>query len=101
VGSIWTPELRLQSQGDACRLSLVGVTYGNGATLQEAGNDLLTRLFDLGLAVREGRLRFSSDSGRPDQRVMDYLWEIGDLAVRGGDLRDRVFGVPEQRSASD
>jgi hypothetical protein len=79
----------------------VGVTYGNGATLQEASNDLLIRLFDLGLAVREGRMRFSSDSGRPDQRVMDYLWEIGDVAARGGDLRDRVFGVPEQRSASD
>ena len=101
VTSPWTPELRLQSLGEACRLSLVGVTYGNGATLQEAGNDLLTRLFDLGLAVREGRMRYSSDSGRPDQRVMDYLWEIGDLAARGGDLRDRVFGVPEQRSAAD
>ncbi len=99
--STWTPELRLQSLGDQCRLSLVGVTYGNGATLQEAGNDLLTRLFDLGLAVRGGSLRFGSESGRADPRVMDFLWEIGDLATRGGNLRDRVFGVPEQRPASD
>ena len=97
----WMPELRLEERADRCRLSLVGVTYGNGATLQEAGNDLLARLFDLAMAVRGGGLRASSATGPVDPRVMGYLWEIGDLVARGGDIRQRVFGVPEQRSPSD
>jgi hypothetical protein len=97
----WTPELRLQARADGCRLSLVGVTYGNGASLQDAGNDLLVRLFDLAVAVRAGGLRLSAETGHPDHRVLDFLWEVGELAARGGDLRQRVFGVPKQRSSPE
>lgn len=97
----WTPELRLESRGGACRLSLIGVTYGDGPTLQEAGNDLLVRLFDLALALRAGRFSFPHELGPPDLRVMDFLWEVGELVARGGDIRHHVFGVPEQRRAPD
>jgi hypothetical protein len=96
----WSPELRLETRADLCRLSLEGVTYGNGATLQEAGTDLLTRLFDLAMALRAGRLR-PGVTGGPDRRVLAYLWEIGELLARGGDLRQHVFGVPEQRRPVD
>lgn len=88
----WTPELRLDTPGGACRLSLVGVTYGNGPTLQEAGNDLLARLFDVALAFRGGSYRVTAEGGRPDHRVMDFLWEVGEIAIHGGDIRERVFG---------
>lgn len=97
----WTPRLRLESVADRCRLSLDGVTQGTGATLQEAGNDLLARLFDLAIGLRRGGCRFTSETGRPDPRVLAFLWEIGELAASGGDLRQRVFGVPRPRPASD
>lgn len=97
----WTPELQLHTSGDRCRLSLVGVTYGNGASLQDASNDLLTRLFDIATAFRGGRFRPVSELGWPPKAVMDFLWEIGEIVERGGDLRARVFGLPQPRSASD
>jgi hypothetical protein len=93
----WTPDLHLRATHDGCRLSLAGVTYGNGATLQEAGNDLLVRLFDLATAVRAGRVRSGLEGARPDQRVFDFLWEVGEIASRGGDIRRRVFEAPAQR----
>ena len=69
--------------------------------MQEASNDLLARLFDLGTATHEGRFRATSEFGAPDRRVLDFLWEIGELAARGGDIRQRVFDVPAQRRATD
>jgi hypothetical protein len=86
----WTPELRVHAHGDQCRLTLAGVTYGHGPTLQEAGNDLLARVLDLALALRAG-YRVTGEA-RQDPRVVEFLWEVGELAVRGGDIRPRVLG---------
>jgi hypothetical protein len=97
----WTPELRLHAMSGRCQLHLVGVTYGNGATMQEASNDLLARLFDLATAMRAGRFRAVSEFGSPNRRVMDFLWDVGELAARGGDIRARVFDVPSQRPPVD
>jgi hypothetical protein len=90
----WTPPLRLQPRADGCRLALDGVTYGNGDTLQEAANDLLVRLYDLALGLRRGGYRVAAEAGRPDPRVADFLWEIGEMLTRGADIRARVFGTP-------
>jgi hypothetical protein len=97
----WTPELRLHSYDGGCRLTLVGVTYGNGPSLQAASKDLLTRLFDMAVGLRGGRFRPAGDLGAPDPRMMDFLWEISEIIMRGGDIRDRVFGVPTQRPPID
>jgi hypothetical protein len=88
----WTPELRLDARAGRCRLTLIGVTYGNGATLQEAGNDLLVRLHDLAVGMRRGAYRPIAEAGGADLRVTGFLWEIGEITARGGDLRTRVFG---------
>jgi hypothetical protein len=101
MAETWTPELRLHATDDRCQLRLVGVTYGNGATMQEAANDLLARLFDLATSVRRGNFRTTSELGVPDLRVMDFLWEIGEIAARGGDIRQRVFDVPAPRQPAD
>jgi hypothetical protein len=88
----WTPDLELFERTDRCQLSLVGVATGHGATLQDAANDLLVRLHDLGLALRRSGLRLSGEIGRLDPRIAGFLWEIGEIVARGGDLRTRVFG---------
>lgn len=95
--TVWTPPLRLHGDSDRCRLTLVGVTSGSGSTLQEAANDLLVRLYDLALALRHGDVRVTSETGPLATDIAGFLWEIGDTAARGGDLRARVFG--DHRSA--
>ncbi|MBV1850556.1 hypothetical protein [Catellatospora tritici] len=89
----WTPELSLDSRAGRCRLTLAGVTYGNGESLQQASNDLLVRLHDLAVGMRHGAYRPSSEAGG-DPRVAGFLWEIGELTARGADIRARVFGDP-------
>ena len=88
----WVPPLRLESTGDGCRLSLVGVTHGNGHTLQEAADDLIARVLALALAVRASGPRVAGDVGPLDRRLLEFIWDVGERAARGEDLRRRVFG---------
>lgn len=88
---VWTPELRLESRGGHCHLTLVGLTYGNGSDLQEASNDLLVRVLDLAMGLRAG-FRVSGEA-QLDARIAGFLWEIGEMAISGqGDIRERVLG---------
>jgi hypothetical protein len=101
VSEVWTPDLRLDNRTGGCRLTLLGLTYGDGQTLQAAATDLLARLFDVTVAFRAGRYLLSTDLGAPDPRMTRFLWELIDLIAEGGDLRQRIFGVPLARDAAD
>ena len=87
----WTPPLRLTEHPGGCRLTLDGLTSGDGASLQEAADELIARLRRLALAVHRGGLQPSPDAGPPDLRLLDFLWELGERAVRGEDIRRRVL----------
>src|SRR5262245_139789 len=97
----WSPELRVAERDGVVRLSLGGIASGSGRSLQEAGNDLLARLFDLAMSLRSGRIRFGAELRPPMPQVLDYLWEVADVASGGGDLRAHVFGAPTPRLPSD
>jgi len=88
----WLPALRLHDSGGRCRLMLVGVTYGDGDTLQEAADDLVVRVLHLVAAIRASGLRIPGELGPPDLRVASFLYELGEVAARGEDIRDRLFG---------
>jgi hypothetical protein len=87
----WNPPLRVDETGSGCRLSLVGVAHGHGATLQDAADDLIGRLLGLLAAMRRSGFRAVSELGPPDPRVFGFIWELGELAARGEDIRARVF----------
>jgi hypothetical protein len=91
----WAPELTVHETGNGCRLTLAGLTYGNGSTLQEAADDLITRLLTVVLCSRSSGFRIPPGLGPPDPQLLTYLWELGDLAAAGEDIRDRVFGFVE------
>jgi hypothetical protein len=92
MGETWTPALHLRETAGRCRLSLAGLTYGDGATLQEAADDLIARLLTIAICVRSSRFGCSSELGPPDGNVLDFVWELGELAASGQDIRERVFG---------
>ena len=73
------------------RLELGSWSYGNGRTVQEAADDLVARLIQQGTALRRNGLRFTSELPPPDRDLLDFLWEIGELAARGEDVRPVVF----------
>ncbi len=96
----WVPPLQLQERGDCCRLTLVGITHGAGRTLQEAGDDLIARLLGIASAARASGFGFSTDIPPPDHRLLAFIWEIGERAAAGEDIRGRVFGLAEPSDAA-
>jgi hypothetical protein len=89
----WTPTLRLAERDGRCRLSLGGRAHGDGATLQEAADDLIARLLHTALCIRSSGLGPAAELGPPDRPWLDFVWELGELAARGEDVRGRVFGA--------
>jgi hypothetical protein len=87
----WSPRLELHEDADRCRLSLAGHASGHGHSLQEAADDLIARLLGLALAVRTSGLAIARDAAPPDRDWLDYVWQLGELAARGEDIRERVF----------
>jgi hypothetical protein len=44
------------------------------------------------MAFRSIGLQFSTELGAPDLATMDFLYELGEIAAAGGDIRSRLFG---------
>jgi hypothetical protein len=51
----------------------------------------VAHLLNVVMCIRTSGLTFTS-AVPPDREWLDYLWELGELADRGGDIRTRVFG---------
>ena len=97
MSAAWTPSLTVREVGGSCRLLLDGVTWGDGDTLQEAADDLVARLRTIALTLRSNGWNVPAAFGAPDVRVMAFLCEVGELAVRGEDIRARVLGFAGDR----
>jgi hypothetical protein len=91
--------LHFHAAGGRCRLSLGGYTYGDGSTLQEAADDLVARLLMLAKSFRSGAgFVYSSEVPPLDVRWYEFLYELGEMAARGEDIRPRVFGAGDSSS---
>ena len=89
----WTPALELSEAGDRCRLSLGGWAHGEGETLQQAADQLIVRVLDVALRFRQTGFRFTRTLGGPNMDELSFVWELGEIAAGGGDIRPRVFGL--------
>jgi hypothetical protein len=85
------PPLRVRETGSRCRLSLGAWAYGNGHTLQEAADDLVSRLLGQARALRAGGVAAPCELGPPDHRRLEFLWELAELSARGEDVRAAVL----------
>jgi hypothetical protein len=85
------PSLTVTESAGRVRLELGGVARGEGISMQEAADDLIRRLLGLVIAFRSSGFRASCELW-PDLETMDFLYELGEIAAAGGDIRARVFG---------
>ena len=89
----WTPALELCETGNGCRLSLGGWAHGEGETLQRAADELVARLLDVALRFRRSGYNFARMRGRPSIEELTFVWELGEIAAGGGDIRPRALGL--------
>jgi len=88
----WAPELRISEVDGHVRLGLDGLGEVEGATLQEAGDALVSRLLTIAMALRSGGIGPVSSECDVDRGLMEFIWRIGDVAAAGGEPRELLFG---------
>lgn len=84
------PALTTTEFGGRVRLTLSGLAHGEGTSLQEAADDLVCSTLRLVMAFRSGGFSACSEF-RPDLETMSFLYELGEIAAAGGDIRSRLF----------
>ena len=89
--SSFAPTLTVQELPGRVRLWLGTLTHGTGPTLQDAADDLVQRLLGYAMTLRTRGLPASSELGPPDQAAVSFLYELGEIAAAGGDIRQRLF----------
>jgi hypothetical protein len=87
------PTLEVRQVAGRVRLLLGGLAYGEGATMQEAADDLVARVLALVMAFRSGGIGpISSEGPHPDLATLGFLYDLGEIAAAGGGCRRRLFG---------
>jgi hypothetical protein len=84
------PALTIVETGGCVQLSLGGFARGQGASLQEAADDLVCSILRYVLAFRASGFSACIEF-RPDLETVNLLYELGEIAAAGGDIRSRVF----------
>ena len=84
--------LTVQEAAGRVRLCLGGLAHGDGATLQDAADDLVQCLLTYAMAFRASGMRPSLEMAPPDLATMDFLYQLGEIAATGGDIRSHLFG---------
>ena len=83
--------LTVQEAPGRVRLCLGTLAHGDGPTLQDAADDLVQHLLTYAMAFRASGVRPSLELAPPDLATMDFLYQLGEIAAAGGDIRGRVF----------
>ena len=92
IVSTFIPELQIQEVSGRVRLSVRGLGHADGATLQEAGDELVQKILAMALSLRAGGVGRVYSGCLPDLQVFDFVWRLGEVAAAGGDIRDHLFG---------
>lgn len=88
----YTPSLSVFEHDGRVGLGLAGFGQADGATLQEAADELVRRLLAIAMALRAGDVFPRSTECLVDPAQLAFVWELGLIAASGGDIRSRLFG---------
>jgi hypothetical protein len=86
------PALTVRERSGGVRLHLGSVAHGDGASLQEAADDLVRRVLVIGRAFRTSGFSVSPEAPC-DVAALSFLCELDEIAAAGGDVRTRLFGA--------
>jgi hypothetical protein len=84
------PALTITEAGDRIRLQLGGFARGEGASLQEAADELVRSILRLVIALRSSGFQVTSEF-RADLETIDFLHQLGEVAATGDDIRSHLF----------
>jgi hypothetical protein len=87
----FTPTLHVSERDGRVRLRLDQCTSAEGATLQDAADELVRQVLLLAMTLRAEGIRYSSTSLRPDPDVISFLWRLGEAAASGANIRQLLF----------
>jgi hypothetical protein len=90
--AIRSPPLHIDEVEGRVRLGLEGFSYVEGATLQEASNELVAQLLGIAMALRVGGIGPLYTECVPDSVLLEFIWELAERVARGGDPRELLFG---------
>ena len=91
--SEFTPTLWVAESGGRVRLGIDGLLSADGPTLQDAADELVAKVLVVVMAFRsDGIGGYSSELCRPDLELVKFIWELGEIAASGGDIREALFG---------
>jgi hypothetical protein len=90
--STYRPALFVRERAGGVRLHLGSLAHGDGRSLQEAADDLLRSVLELGRAFRTSGISASPEIAH-DVAGLSFLCELDEIAATGGDVRTRLFGA--------
>ena len=87
------PPLQVSETDGRVRLTLGALAQGEGASLQEAADELVRRVLVVVMAFRASGIGPISPECCADVALLDLVYELGEIAARGEDIRERLFGA--------
>jgi hypothetical protein len=90
-----SPPLYVSEVGGRVRLSLGGLSFAEGASLQEAADELVRRVLMIAMAFRASGIGPINAECPRDLALLDFIFELGEIAARGDDIRPRLFGAEQ------
>jgi hypothetical protein len=97
--SEFVPTLRVEEVAGRVRLGFDGLFSAEGQTLQDAADELVRKMLVAAMALRLGGISGFSAESCPDMAPVVFLWELGEIAAGGGDIRERLFGPSSSLAA--
>jgi hypothetical protein len=86
------PALVVRERVGGVRLQLGSLAHGDGVSLQEAADDLVRRVLVIADVFRTSGFSISPEAPH-DVAALNLLYELGEIATAGGDVRTRLFGA--------
>lgn len=88
-----SPTLRIREIDDRVRLGFDGFGDVEGASLQEAADELVAHMLRVAVALRANGVGPICSECPADAALLEFVWELGEVAATGGDPRNLLFGA--------
>ena len=96
-----SPPLRISEIEGRVRLGVEGFGDVEGATLQEAADELVIHLLRVAMALRADGIGPLTSECCADAAMLEFVWQLAEVAASGGDPREALFGPNSRKGDAD